>query len=71
MHEKYKYSLETYPSIMKIREAYRLYKEEPGKLPEGSLLFRFFMAKYEKQYVLDMHILPYTTILISEDKKRN
>ena len=51
---------------MRIREAYRLYKEEPGKLPEGRLLFDSFMIKYETGYA-------YSTVqqfLINEDKKR-
>ena len=68
--KKYKYSLETYPSIMKIREAYRLYKEEPGELPEGSLLFDSFMVKYEKTVCAGYAYSTVQQFLISEDKKR-
>lgn len=43
---KYRNDLETYPKIEEIRKAYKDYKNSPGKVTEGQLLFDNFMRKY-------------------------
>lgn len=44
---QYRNALETYPTVMKIKDAYDTYKQSPGKRPYGVTMREAFYAKYK------------------------